>query len=270
MKKIFRIFGIITLVCFSFFYTDRVMNVISDIDPLKNEIINLSKNYILSSNEAVITKDTIIPGTNGRKVNIDKSYKKMRINNVFNDNLLVFDTIYPLYKLEDNLDKYVIRGNINKKSVSIIFIINNNNSLEKLNNITSDIKLNLFISYEYLFNNINKVKNYNKYNIYPYSDKYSYETLLIANNILERIGNNKSKYCLSIEKDKDNLNTCSYLNMNTIIPNINGGYNEITKNLVNGSIILINNINELSYISNFIKSKGYNIVSLEDLLNEYI
>ena len=61
MKKLFKIFGIITFLCFSFFYTDRVMNVISDKDPLKQEIINLSSNYKLSSNEAIVSRYTIIP-----------------------------------------------------------------------------------------------------------------------------------------------------------------------------------------------------------------
>lgn len=276
MKKIFKIFGIITLVCFSFFYTDRVMDVIADNDPLKNEIINLSNNYKLSSNEAVVTVDTIIPGTNGRVVNIEKSYKKMRMGNIFNDKLLVFDVLYPKYRLKDNLDRYIISGNVNKKEVSLLFIINNDNNLDRIINIlvNKKTKANLFVSYSYLFNNISKIKKYNSNNIYSYDNKYVYDTLVISNNIIERISNNKPKYCLTKIKDKDNLNTCSYSNMFTIIPSIIGSYNDIKSNLSNGSIILldsnINSVNELSYIIDFINSKGYSIVGLDELLNESV
>ena len=276
MKKLFKIFGIITFLCFSFFYTDRVMNVISDKDPLKQEIINLSNNYKLSSNEAVVSGDTIIPGSNGREVNIDKSYKKMRTGNVFNDKLLVFNVIYPEYKLKDNMDKYIINGNINKKEISIVFIINNDNNLDKIISILDNKKVvsNLFIEYNYLFNNINKIKKYNNHNIYSYSDKYTYDTLVIANNIITRTMNNKPIYCLSKTKNKDNINVCSYSNMYTIIPSINGGYNDIKSNLSNGNIILldtsINTVNELNLIINFINSKGYDIVGLDKLLSENV
>ena len=276
MKKLFKIFGIITFLCFSFFYTDRVMNVISDKDPLKQEIINLSNNYKLSSNEAIVSGDTIIPGSNGREVNVDKSYKKMRTGNVFNDKLLVFNVIYPEYKLKDNMDKYIINGNINKKEVSIVFIINNDNNLDKIISILDNKKVvsNLFIEYNYLFNNINKIKKYNNHNIYSYSDKYTYDTLVIANNIITRTMNNKPVYCLSKTKNKDNINVCSYSNMYTIIPSINGGYNDIKSNLSNGNIILldtsINTVNELNLIINFINSKGYDIVGLDKLLSENV
>lgn len=276
MKKLFKIFGIITFLCFSFFYTDRVMNVISDKDPLKQEIINLSNNYKLSSNEAIVSGDTIIPGSNGREVNVDKSYKKMRTGNVFNDKLLVFNVIYPEYKLKDNMDKYIINGNINKKEVSIVFIINNDNNIDKIISILNNKKVvsNLFIEYNYLFNNINKIKKYNNHNIYSYSDKYIYDTLVIANNIITRTMNNKPVYCLSKTKNKNNINVCSYSNMYTIIPSINGGYNDIKSNLSNGNIILldtsINTVNELNLIINFINSKGYDIVSLDKLLSENV
>ena len=276
MKKLFKIFGIITFLCFSFFYTDRVMNVISDKDPLKQEIINLSNNYKLSSNEAVVSNDTIIPGSNGREVNIEKSYKKMRMGNIFNDKLLVFNVIYPEYKLKDNMDKYIVNGNINKKEVSIVFIINNDNNIDKIINILNNKKVvsNLFIEYNYLFNNINKIKKYNNHNIYSYSDKYTYDTLIIENNIITRTMKNKPIYCLSKTKDKDNLNVCSYSNMYTIIPSINGSYNNIKSNLSNGNIILldtsINTLNELSIIIDFINSKGFDIVGLDKLLSENV
>ena len=118
MSKFLKFCGLITLICFSFFYTEKVMNVVSEQDPLKVKIINEANNYKINPNEAVVTPDTIIPGSNGRVVNIEKSYKKKKKNNVFNNNMLVYDTLYPEYRLSSNLDKYIVRGNINNKEIS--------------------------------------------------------------------------------------------------------------------------------------------------------
>lgn len=276
MKNTFKIFGLITLMCFSFFYTEKVMTVVSEKDPLKIEINDLKDTYKISPNEAVVTKDTIIPGTNGRVVNVDKSYKKMRKNNIFNNNLLEYDDILPEYILSNNLDKYVIKGNINKKEVSILFIIDSDNNLNKIMNILNNKKViaNLFIEYKYLNNNITEMRNYSNHNFYSYQDKYTYDTLIISNNIIKRIANNEPKYCITKEKNKDIINVCSYSNMNTIIPSINGNLNEVKQNLENGSTILfdtnINTVNELSYIIDFIIGKGYSIVGLDKLLSESI
>ena len=79
-----------------------------------------------------------------------------------------------------------------------------------------------------------------------------------------------------LNKNKDTLDICSNSQMNTIIPNIsinNNLYKEIKNNLNKGNIIKIEvnnkNISELKLASEFIKSKGYKIVFLDDLLNEY-
>ena len=43
---------------------------------------------------------------------------------------------------------------------------------------------------------------------------------------------------------------------------------DVKNNISNGSIILLNNINNLDIIIKYIKSKGYDIVPLEELLTE--
>ncbi len=274
MKKSFKFFGLITLICFSFFYTEKVMTVVSDQDPLKIEINNLKDSYKIEPNEAIVTEKTIIPGNNGREVNIEKSYKKMRSENVFNQNLLVYDTLYPKYVLSDNLDKYIIKGSINKKNVSIVFIINSNNNLNKIMNILSNKKVyaNLFVDYIYLNNNISEMRNYNMHNIYPYEENYTHENLLIEANIIKKVSKNNPSYCLSIKENINNIKVCSYNDMNTIIPSLEGNLKNIKSNLENGSIILfdtgISTVNELSYIIDFIIGKGYQIVTLDKLLDE--
>ena len=273
MKNTLKIFGLITLICFSFFYTDKVITVVSEQDPLMIQINNLSESYKIIPTESIVTSDTIIPGVNGREVNIEKSYKKMKKSNVFNSNLLVYDTLYSTEKLSDNLDKYIIKGNDSKKEVSVLFIIKNDNNVDRIINILKDKKIvaNLFIDYKYLIDNINKIRNYSNNNIYSFQNEYSYDTLIVSNNIIRRISNNDPKFCLSTQKNKNNLNVCSFSEMNTIIPNVNGNINNIKNNLENGSIILfdtdISIVNELSYIIDFILGKGYVIVSLDKLLD---
>ena len=56
--------------------------------------------------------------------------------------------------------------------------------------------------------------------------------------------------------------------MMVIIPNIIGNYNEIKNNLSNGSIILLENTDNIKLIIKYINSKGYNIVPLSKLLTE--
>lgn len=274
MKNILKLFGIITLICFSFFYTEKVMTVVSNEDPLKIEITNLSDSYRISPNEAIITTDTIIPGNKGMKINIEKSYKKMKKTNVFNNNLLVYDVLYPEHTLANNLDKYIIRGNVNRKEVSLLFIIESDNNLDRIITILDKKNIigNLFVEYKYLNSNISNIRNYTSHNIYSYQREYSYDKLIISNNIIKRISNNESSYCLLNEKNENNLNVCAYANMNTVIPSINGNLNDIKSNLENGSIILfdtsINTVNDLSYIIEFIAGKGYLIVGLDKLLDE--
>jgi len=50
MRDFLKIFGLLTLVCFSFFYTDKVISVVSEQDPLKVEINELSLMYKISPN----------------------------------------------------------------------------------------------------------------------------------------------------------------------------------------------------------------------------
>ena len=75
---------------------------------------------------------------------------------------------------------------------------------------------------------------------------------------------------IAYQKNKDNtvLEVCNKNNMYTIIPSIIGDYTEIKNNISNGSIILINNTNNLNIIIKYINSKGYNIVPLSNLLKE--
>ena len=149
---------------------------------------------------------------------------------------------------------------INNKTIdNILNIINNKN-----------IKITFFIDSSFLYNNIELISKLNNHEIYHYGKNgtYTKDNIIITNNIINNKANNKSTYCLFLKKDINSLNTCSDNKMFSIIPTIQGNYNDIKNNLQNGSTILINNTKELSNIIDFIKSKGYTITTLSNTITE--
>lgn len=264
MKEIIKKISLLILICFSFFYTDKVINYINKNSKLMKEIESVKDEYFVKEVNAYINEDTIIPGMSGKKVNVNKSYENMKEYNTFIVNYLVYDNIIPILKLEDNMDKYIVGGNKNKKEVSIIYIVNNDN-VNKVNNING---ITLFVNHNILtIDNINKLKN-NEIYTYGNNGIYSDSILVNDNSLINNLSNNRSKYCLSREKNSSVLNLCRDNNMYTIIPNVVGDYNDIKSNISNGSIILLNSINNLDNIMKYINSKGYKIIPLNKLLEE--
>ena len=137
MKKIIRIFFIISLVCFSFFYTDKVMNLLNSKDPLMVKLNDIKKDYEVLPVNATIEKDTIVPGKKGLEVDINKSYEEMKLGGIFREELLTYKDILPSSSLTNNKDKYIIKGN-STSNVSLIIIYNKliKDKITNLNNIT--------------------------------------------------------------------------------------------------------------------------------------
>ena len=264
MKRIMEYIFISFLIIFSFFYTDKVIDMVNKKDPLMEEIINVSDEYILEPVDATIFEDTIIPGMNGKIIDVDKSYEIMKLGGIFRVESLIFKDLYPGEILGNNKDKYIIKGNNQKNEVALITIFNSIN-VSKINN--SDI-ITVFINHKDL--NINNIKLLKEKEIYTYGNNgvYDSEILVGDNTLINRMSSNNSKYCLVKSKDNNSLQVCSENDMYTVIPNIVGNYYEVKNNLANGSIILLNNLNDVDIVIKYIKSKGYNIVRLDDLLSE--
>ena len=264
MKEIIKKISLLILICFSFFYTDKVINYVNLNSGLMKQIDRVKEEYKTKEVNGCIKEDVIIPGISGKEINVSKSFNNMKEYNTFIEDYLVYDNIIPTISLEDNKDKYIIKGNNNKKEVSIIVIIDTNN-INKINEIKG---ITLFINHKLLtIDNLNKLKN-NEIYTYGNNGKYTKNTLINDNTLINSLSNNRSKYCLTKEKNREVINTCKESEMYTIIPNINGDYLTIKDNLSNGSIILLNNINNLDNIIKYIKSKGYKIVYLDTLLKE--
>ena len=89
-----------------------------------------------------------------------------------------------------------------------------------------------------------------------------------ANNIINNKANNNSTFCLFLNDDEVSLNNCINNKMLSIMPTIKGQYTNIANNISSGSIILIENTQELASIIKYINTKGYNIVALSKLIVE--
>ena len=92
--------------------------------------------------------------------------------------------------------------------------------------------------------------------------------------IIKSLTKQKQGYCYYTDKDNDSY-CISYKNYLIKPIEINNNLLQEVKNNLNNGVMLSFNIdnkliNELDTIIKFIKSKGYNIVNIETLLNEHV
>ena len=270
----FKKLGLFSLMLFSFFYTYQTTTVIKEQDELMIKIKEEEAKYNIDVIESKISNDEIIPGIKGIKVNINKSYEQMKKIGIYSPNYLIYDTIYPKDKLKDNKDKYIVSGP-NKKEVSLLFIVNDISNINKILLILNkeNIKSSFFITNLFINNNLyltneimNKGHNINYYGDYLSSD------FMLNNSIIKNTLKQNNIYCYLENKNKEHLDICRINKNYTIIPNIiikNNMLINIKKNIKNGSLISIytSNIDELQLTINYIKSKGYDIVSLDEIFD---
>ena len=261
--KGFKMFLMILLSVFSFYYTDRVMNFINMRDPLMEKLNVVSADYEVKPVNAVIVDDTIIPGIKGVLVDTKKSYEEMRLSGIFREDALVYKDVLPNCSVSNNINKYIVKGS-KSNSVSLIVILNMRD-IDKISNIN---KITIFLNHKDITSeNINRLK---KREVYTYGNNGIYDRDVLNNDnlLINSLSGNKSNYCLLKEKNSDYLNACNYEGMMVVIPNIIGGYNDIKNSLSGGSIILVDDIRNIDYIVKYIYSKGFDIVYLSELLSE--
>ena len=89
MKKKLEVLGVLLFAGFSFYYTEKVSNLIRNNDPLMNEIRNNEGDMIVSKIEPVLLEDEYITGINGCQVDEKESYNKMKTVGHYKEELLV-------------------------------------------------------------------------------------------------------------------------------------------------------------------------------------
>jgi len=269
--KFIKFIGLLCLICFTFIYTEKIIDISIEQDEIMIKLKELKETHNIEPINATIKEDTIIPGNIGKHIDLDSSYKQMKKLGLFEETLIKYKDVYPEISIYNNYDKYIINGNEKNKKVALIYIINNN-TLDNILNIikNKNTKLTFFVDSSTLNNNIDIIYKLNNYEIYNYGNngKYTKDNIIITNNIRNNKANNKSTYCLFLKKDNESLENCKDNKMLSIIPSINGNYNNIKNELKNGSTILINNTKELANIIDYIKNKGYIIDNLSNIVKE--
>lgn len=281
MKKLFQIIGFISLMGFSFFYTEKTVSVVKECDDIMISIREKQNDYKKEAIDAKINKNTIVPGLSGESINLNKSYSKMKRYGKFEESLIVIRKTQPKITIEKNKDKYIVSGNKQKKMVSLIFIVDKNDELDEIIKILDkkEVKGNFFVDGLWVEKNTNLIsilikENHNVGNL-SYNRDYTDSSMIWIETIIEKIGKQKIGYCYNEEENKEALKICELNDNYTIRPNIivkNNPYIKVKQNLDSGSLISfkINDqlIEELPIIINYIKSRGYTIETLDKHLKE--
>lgn len=240
------------LILLSFYITNKTAILVRNEDPILSDIKEASKEINTSSVNALINDDYIIPGMYGKIVNELNSLAKMKEANIFNSLYLDIDYVKPDISLEDNKDKIIKEGNINKKAIA--FIIPNKSNIKNYfinNKIKASLltTLDIFSSDSYLEQINNDFDNYKQLD--KLLNKYKINTnICLINNI-------NKEYCINNKKYL--VEPTFYLNKDII---------NIKNNLKSGSIIYVEDITYLDTLVQYIHSKDLKIVYLSELINE--
>ncbi len=251
IKKYFKYIGLISICLLSFYYTEQVALYVKNKNPIMQSIKNVSESYHTESINCSIIEDTyIIPGYNGKYVNLDKSFYNM-VTTEYNEELLVFNQIKPNISLEDNLDKIIIRGNHNKQAVSLLFEDINYLSKYMLN---KQYLVNILIEEETYTDKYELINNSKQISTYKRIDKKLNNNLCYTNNnTIPTICKNKYIFTHSLEINHSNLSK------------------QINK-ISSGDIILIKDTittKELDLIINQIKYRDLKIIPISKLISEH-
>ena len=281
IKKVIEVIFAILLVLFSFYYTEKAIVLLESNDPIMKEIKDKGKSREEEAINAKVEGNYLIPGYNGLVIDLDDSFTKMKGYGSYNEALLVFEEVKPSISIDDYYDKYISSGNGISTNIALVFTIDNNSYIDNLLNILKEMNIvgTFFIDGKFTDNNtsfvVDAVVNGNEVEVLNYDN--SYDELLFKASIdkIKTLTSTSPKYCYATYDNEEVLNLCSKLSMHTIIPTLkldNNIYSNLKGNLRSGSIISIKlteeNVSKLKVVINYIKQRGFNLVTLDTLLNE--
>lgn len=276
MKRIFKIIVIILISVFSFYYTEKIIDLSKRNDPIMKKIINNSSLKEIEPVNGIIEDSSLIVGSSGKKVDRETSYEKMKKVKQYNESLFEYIDIKPNISKKDNLDKVIIGVNSNSKKLAFVFKTDDYSLIKQIVYILdqNDVKATFFIDGKVIEDNLLDVKKAlgkNTLGIYSYNNIFNSISTKYMKNLLSK-SFNYSNYCLY--KNDKFLNACKYYKINTIKPETiqKSPYNYLKNNKKNGLIYEIkvnpNNIKQLNSSLLYLKEKGYSIVTIDELLKE--
>ena len=259
MKSYLKYLLVIFITIFSFYYADKVVELSNYNDTIMASINEYASNNDTNCKEGYINEDGIVLGLSGLKVNKSKSYSNMK-GIGFKEKLIEYNENKCILNKNDNLDKYIIRGNIYNNDISIVIDLDSLKYYEDYIKIFEEenVDYNLLVN----INNINQVK---------IKENILFKTNTDNINEFKKII--PSFYCVKYN-DFEIINYCKNQKINSInmINYIDNSLLTSTKKILDKGVIIFikenkSNLNELLSTIKYIKSRGYNIVSIDELLS---
>lgn len=279
-KKTVHITLVLFLSMFSFYYTNKSIELIRLQDPIMKTIKSTENKYETPAINAKIKDNTIIPGISGKIIDYNETYNKMKQYGGYNEVLTTLKEEKPTVSVDDYYDKFIISGNPTKKKVALVFKVEKRSPKDIVSILnTKQAKSTFFIDGYYLENNYEEIATMNNHQLELLNYNSSYDKIYFSasKEYLENITKKPLKYCYCDYDNKEIINLCQSLNMHTVLPTIkvsSNPFQEVKEKLSNASIITFNitdqTINELSITIDFIRSRGYSLTTLTELLNENI
>ena len=277
MKNIKKLLCLFIFLLISMYYTNKSIDILKNIDPIMKQIKTTTEKYKVDPIDAVIDDKDISSGVYGKEIDYKESYSKMKQYGKYNEALTVLKDTKPTISIENTYDKYLVKGNPNNRSISLIFKLTKEKDLRDLLSILEkeDVQVTFFIDGTLLENNINMIRKLSNHEVevLSYNNELNEELIMTSISYLENITNRRPMFCYTETNNDKLLNSCRKNKLHTIKPNkvINKDLSKnIKKELESGITITINNYSndELIYSLRYLKSKGYNLVTIKDLYSE--
>lgn len=273
IKKIAQASIACFLICFSFYYTEKSVNLVKYTDPIMKEIKEKAAEYKVEVSNALVSEDEVLPGYNGLEVDYENSYQAMKRIGRYNKEAVVLKETKPTLSITDNYDKYIVKGNYLKDTVGLVFLLNENLNVDTITNILENkgVTATFITTNKYLEDHPKVIyelaKNDHEIQLQITND----DQLILARNTMKNIINYSGDYCYLEKKDETILDICKDAKMHSVLPTFTvSNFKDLKNNLESGAIIKIkeNEIKELSTIINYIKQRGYQLENLTYLLSE--
>ncbi|MBQ6285513.1 MAG: hypothetical protein IJK67_04315 [Bacilli bacterium] len=265
MKNYYKYLFLCIITVFSFYYVNKIIELSE-----KNNTLLVSINKYADENnykcrEGSISEEGIVLGLSGLIVNMDKSYNNMK-GLGFRKELIEYDEDKCILNKDNNLDKYIIKGNDYENNISLVVDVDNGKYFNKMIKLgeNKNVEINVLMNYNMLKNNIDVIENHSNILFKGNNDKE-------LNNFISILHN--EFFCVKTN-DFDVIDICKEKRLNSIkiIDYIDSNLLSNTKKILDkGKIIFIKetklNLDELSSTINYIESRGYNIVNINKLLS---
>ncbi|WP_010093353.1 polysaccharide deacetylase family protein [Ornithinibacillus scapharcae] len=269
-------------------------------DTLYQEIQSKSEHYFEEPSDAYIDrvwKKT--PGRNGRKVDVEASYQRMKKAGSFKEELLVYEQIPPKVSLDDLEPSPIYRGHPKKDMIA--FLINVSWGTEYIPEILDilkkhNVKATFFIEGKWAKENVDYVKMiqeeghtignhaYNHPDMARLGRSEITKQMEETNKVIHAITGQTPKWFAppSGSFSHEVVKVADELHMNTILwtvdtidwkkPSVNVMMNRVMGKIHPGATVLMHPtqsvVNGLPSLITEIKSKGYKIGTIDKLLSE--